>query len=62
MIRHRNKPVLVCKEPWMKEKELNKFLSFVGYLVFNKQILFQILYVGWKDCLILIRSWKYFKI
>ena len=60
MIRHRNKPVLVCMEPWMKEKELNKFLSFVGNLVFNKQILFQILYVGWKDCLILIRSWKHF--
>ena len=43
MIKHRNKPVLADKEPWMQQNGLNNFLtivsevsSFVGNPVDNK--------------------------
>ena len=42
IVKHRNKPVLIYKEPWMQENKLNKFrtivsevLSFVGNPVYS---------------------------
>ena len=34
MSKHRNKPVLVYKEPWMQEKGLNKFRTIVSEVSF----------------------------
>ena len=54
-IKHRNKPVMAYKEPWLQENELNKFftvvskvLSFVGnsvYKVFKKFEYFELLLI-----------------
>ena len=37
MIKHRNKPVLVYKEPWMQENGINKFRKIVSEVSYYVQ-------------------------